>query len=314
MNSENPAQASHALNIALVTEEAAGIRLLRSLSASPHNICYVFCSAASESMNGISVWTIANDLGLNTVPVEQLKQPTTPQKLKDANIDLIISVRSPAILNDKIIACPRIGAFNLHTGPLPAYAGRNVISWAIFNGENSHGVTLHELTAEIDGGDIIYQSLFPIEQNDTALDVTGRCIKEGIILVNKLINLAALSPTQLPRKQQDSRLRHYYDKSTPNQGNIDWNWDADKIDRFVRACNFYPLPTPWGHPKAVIGNQPIQVLSVQKTSQKTEESPGSLKVTSEKKILVACKDGWIHIDEVITDEGAQEAFQALTAE
>lgn len=312
MSPEQPDNKPNPLKIALVTEEAAGIRLLRSLSASAHNISYVFCADTSETGNGVSVWSIAKDLELNAVPVDQLKLPAMVHELREANIDLLISVRSPAILSDEVIASPRLGAFNLHTGPLPAYAGRNVISWAIFNGETSHGVTLHRLTAEIDGGNIVYKTQFPIEENDTALDITGRSIKEGISLVNKLIDQVAIDPSALPEEPQDIELRQYYDKSIPNRGSIDWGWEANHIDQFVRACNFYPLPSPWGHPKAIIGNQSVQILSVHRIFEPTKETPGTLKISSAQEVLIACKDEWIAIDDVIIDGNAQEAFLALT--
>lgn len=302
---------NNALKIALVTEEAAGIRLLRALGASSHQLCYVFCAPPTETETGPSVWTVAQDMGLDTHPVDRLKDPEFIQELRHANIDLLLSVRSPAILSKAVIASPKIGAFNLHTGPLPAYAGRNVISWAIFNGETSHGVTLHQLSEEIDGGDIIYQTRFAIEPDDTALAITGRCIKEGIELVKALIHQAALNPEEIPRHPQDKSGRHYYGKNIPCEGKIDWNQPAKKIHNFIRACGFYPLPSPWGYPEARLGNRLVPLLSAQQTFEPTHAKPGTVQADTDKTILVACADEWLRIKEIMLDGVAQQAHDLL---
>ena len=58
--------------------------------------------------------------------------------------------------------------FNFHGGILPAYRGSCTLNWAIINGEEETGVTLHILDSGIDTGSIIDISKFPIEQSETA--------------------------------------------------------------------------------------------------------------------------------------------------
>ena len=54
-------------------------------------------------------------------------------------------------------SAPTIGSFNLHPGPLPEYAGLNVPSWAIYEGEKrSHGVTVHWMDEGVDTGPIAW--------------------------------------------------------------------------------------------------------------------------------------------------------------
>jgi len=58
---------------------------------------------------------------------------------------------------EAVLGVPARGAWNLHPGPLPRYAGLNAPSWAIYRGEQRHGVTVHRMDRGIDTGDIAYQ-------------------------------------------------------------------------------------------------------------------------------------------------------------
>jgi methionyl-tRNA formyltransferase len=58
---------------------------------------------------------------------------------------------------------------NIHASVLPFYRGPTPTYWCIANGERSTGYTLHEMTARIDAGPILYQEAFPIDGvRDTA--------------------------------------------------------------------------------------------------------------------------------------------------
>ena len=46
---------------------------------------------------------------------------------------------------------------NCHAGNLPFYRGRNVLNWALINGEKKFGITVHFIDKGIDTGDIIIQ-------------------------------------------------------------------------------------------------------------------------------------------------------------
>lgn len=63
----------------------------------------------------------------------------------------------------------RMGSFNLHPGPLPRYAGLNVRSWAIYQDEQTHGVTLHWMEARVDTGPIAFETMFDLSADDSGL-------------------------------------------------------------------------------------------------------------------------------------------------
>jgi len=82
-------------------------------------------------------------------------------RLQATEPDLVISLRFGLIIRDEVIAIPRYGVINLHSGLLPDYRGVMATFRAMLEGESEIGSTLHFIQdAGVDTGDII--SLLPI--------------------------------------------------------------------------------------------------------------------------------------------------------
>lgn len=72
---------------------------------------------------------------------------------------------------------------NIHPGPLPKYRGVRPINWALKNGENHHGVTIHRMDEGIDSGPIYGQVIFPIwPEVDEVRDVYDRMLSCAMAL------------------------------------------------------------------------------------------------------------------------------------
>lgn len=63
---------------------------------------------------------------------------------------------------------------NIHPSLLPKYTGLNTHQRAIDAGDNKHGVTVHFVTEELDGGPGIIQAEVPILEHDTATELAKR--------------------------------------------------------------------------------------------------------------------------------------------
>ncbi|GFD70601.1 phosphoribosylglycinamide formyltransferase [Alteromonas marina] len=63
---------------------------------------------------------------------------------------------------------------NIHPSLLPKYKGLNTHQRAIDNGDEEHGVSVHFVTPELDGGPVIIQSRVPVFEEDTASDLAER--------------------------------------------------------------------------------------------------------------------------------------------
>lgn len=63
---------------------------------------------------------------------------------------------------------------NIHPSLLPKYKGLNTHQRAIDNGDKEHGVSVHFVTPELDGGPVIIQSKVPVFEGDTAEELASR--------------------------------------------------------------------------------------------------------------------------------------------
>jgi methionyl-tRNA formyltransferase len=76
-------------------------------------------------------------------------------------VDVAMSVFYDKIIKPNFInRCKNI--INLHNAPLPFYRGVRPINWALKNGEQYHGVTIHKISPGIDDGDILGKVTYPI--------------------------------------------------------------------------------------------------------------------------------------------------------
>lgn len=65
-------------------------------------------------------------------------------------------------------------AYNVHTGLLPEYGGRDIFAHTIKNKEYEQGLTLHKMTGEYDYGQIISKITYPVFEGDTPLSLYER--------------------------------------------------------------------------------------------------------------------------------------------
>jgi methionyl-tRNA formyltransferase len=280
------------MNIVLIGEESAGVRTLASLKQSSHRLVAVLASPNNTTSTGASVWNAACNLGVETWPAQLVGDPQFAEKLRAEKVEIILNVHSLYIIHRSVLAAPSIGAFNLHPGPLPRYAGLNAISWAIYRGETTHGVTLHKMVPEIDAGPIVYQARFPLEDGDSAFSLSRKCVSEGLALIQQFLEVAALDPLQIPLTPQDLQAREYFGKEVPEGGRLSWCWAAAKVVNFVRACDYFPFYSPWGHPLTSVGDTQIAIVKAARTGTRCSVAPGTVGETSGSEVLIACGDEW----------------------
>ena len=301
------------LRIVLAAEEAAGLKALHAVAQSGHTLLAVLTSPAPDARRGSSVGEVAKQLGYEVWPAARVKDASLGQTLRSLGVDLLLNVHSLFLIHGDVVAAPRIGSFNLHPGPLPSYAGLNAPSWAVVHGEPSHAVTLHWMTPGIDTGAIAYEARFPLTDADTGLSVSARCVKEGIPLVVQLLADAAHVPHRIPSRPQDlTRRRVFKRRDVPHGGRIDWSLKASEIDAYVRAADFYPMPSPWGHPAAMLDGREVQVAKVQRTGRPCEGAPGTVN-RSGGAVEVATGDEWLLLKRLRVADRYVDPAAALTA-
>lgn len=95
--------------------------------------------------------------------IKNINSPDTVQQIKDLAPDLIVSIRFGQIIKNEILAIPKYGTVNLHSGLLPEYRGILATFWSLLNGATHYGYTLHTIDdSSIDTGPIIERVKRPV--------------------------------------------------------------------------------------------------------------------------------------------------------
>ncbi len=180
----------------------------------------------------------------NNLPVikhKKVKDSEVIKKIKKINPEIIFCIGGTQIIPGEVLKIPQLGVLNIHPALLPKYRGRFSTVHALFNGDRQTGVTAHFMDEGIDSGPIIFQKKIKIDKNDTAKSLYDKFTKEGSVIFTQVVRLW-LKSKKIKTVSQQKNKASYYSKKLPNNGELDWNWDGNKILRFIRAMTFEPFP------------------------------------------------------------------------
>lgn len=250
-----------------------------------------------DYLNGKSLTQIPASLR----PIEAHDVNKITHTLRELEPDIIFSINNFQLIKDEIISIPPLGVINFHNGPLPKYAGLNVCSWAIINGEREHGVTWHYVDKGVDSGNIIAQKKFPIEEHENALHLIMKCIKVGIGLFSEI--LPDVTKQRVQGIPQDVSQRTIYKKSEmPNNGKVSFQWSGRKVYNFIRGLNFDPIENNFVRPHALLNNKIIHIDQAEiSNSTPAKENHGLIVTADDTKILVQADDAQLALKKVRDD-------------
>jgi methionyl-tRNA formyltransferase len=162
--------------------------------------------------------------------------------------DIIYSVQYHQILRQAHIDKAKQLAVNLHMAPLPEYRGSNQFSFAIIEGKEEFGTTLHKIDTRIDHGDILFQKRFPIPENCWVDDLYKLTVDASVNLFRQTLPHIILGNYQ-PVSQQLLEAKYgtslHYRKEMSSLKEINLNWDKQKIERHIRATSMPGFEPPY---------------------------------------------------------------------
>jgi methionyl-tRNA formyltransferase len=175
------------------------------------------------------------------IPVFQpvrIKLPENVAELKKYEADIYVVAAFGQILSQEILDIPKFGCVNIHASLLPKYRGAAPIQQAILDGEEKTGVTIMQMAAGMDTGDILIQREIPIEHNETGGGLFDKLsILGGELIVDALPMIERGELTPVP---QDEAKATKCGKLSKDMGKIDFSKDADTIRNLVRGLNPWP--------------------------------------------------------------------------
>lgn len=173
---------------------------------------------------------------------------TSLEALLQLEVDFLISVQYHQILKAKHLEIAKKQAINLHMAPLPEYRGCNQFTFAIIDGKEEFGTTLHIMNEGIDSGDILAEKRFAIPTDCFVKELYELTFEASCQLFEEKIG-AVLLEQCMPIPQASLLNKRtcsiHYRKEIAAAKKIDLNWDADKIWRHVRATSMPGFPPPY---------------------------------------------------------------------
>ena len=124
------------------------------------------------------------------------------------NPDLGLIYGSP-ILKPELFQIPTFGTLGIHHGRVPEYRGKKTTFWAVFNGEETAGVTIQRVNAGLDAGEVLKAGEVVIG-NRSLRSIWNELEKLGLDLYIQAI-LEVKSGTAIYRPQQGKKGKIYRD-------------------------------------------------------------------------------------------------------
>ncbi len=231
------------------------------------------------------------------IPVLKLRDVNTSESismLTSYGANLFVSMSFNQILKKDILSCG-VDFINCHAGLLPEYRGRNVLNWAMINGEKEFGVTVHYVDQGIDTGDIILQEKVPILPTDYYKEVLDKAVETCAQVLDASIQ--KITQGKVERVEQESLGRGFY-CSMREEGDeiINWDLSSNQIYDFVRALTPPSLGARCFYNKDVVVILETEVLPY---PYKHKGRAGIVTGCMEQGVVVKTMDGEILVKKVI---------------
>jgi methionyl-tRNA formyltransferase len=195
----------------------------------------------------------AQELGLTVLQPEKIRDPAVVARLRALKPDLMVVVAYGQIIPADVLSIPNKGVVNVHASLLPRHRGAAPIAHAILAGDRETGVTIMKMDEQLDHGPILSMRRTEIGPREDAAGLTARLARLGAdLLVDTLARLDRIEPAE-----QDHALATIAPRLRRENGELNWEMDADEMDRRVRALLPWPgttLPTARGRIKVLSGH------------------------------------------------------------
>ena len=184
--------------------------------------------------------------------------------------DVMVVAAYGLILPQWVLDVPRLGCLNIHASLLPRWRGAAPIHRAIEAGDLETGVTIMQMDAGLDTGEMLLTERLPIRADDTTGSLHDRLAVLGGRLIVEALEIAACGG--LTAQKQPTAGVTYAHKIDKAEAALDWTAPAELLARRVRAFNPFPGAATalageaikvWAaHTEAAAGGAPGEVLSV----------------------------------------------------
>lgn len=220
--------------------------------------------------------------GLPVLQPASLKSAEVQHTLAEYAADAMVVAAYGLILPPAVLELPRLGCLNIHASLLPRWRGAAPIQRAMLAGDKETGISIMQMDAGLDTGDVLLKKSCPITEHDTAQTLHDKLAALGAESIVEALHL--LEQNRLVRVAQDNAQATYAAKLSKAEAQIDWASDAAQIARAVRAYNPFPVAT------ASFNDTPIKIWQAS-VRDDLAGKPGTVLSVEKTGIIVACGQG-----------------------
>lgn len=269
---------------------------LQALIDSPHNVIAVYTqpdkpAGRGKKLQASPVKQLAEQHQIPVYQPKSLRKPETQAELTALHADVMVVVAYGLILPQAVLDAPTYGCLNVHGSLLPRWRGAAPIQRAIWAGDKQTGVTIMQMDAGLDTGDMLHKVFCDIDLQDTSADLYHKLAE---IAPNALIEvLNHLTDGTFIAEPQDDTQSNYAEKLSKEEAKLDWQLSAAQLERNIRAFNPWPmaylqLTDEQGNPQTLKVYHATVLPSVSQT-------PGTIISADKNGIQIATADGVLNL-------------------
>ena len=203
-------------------------------------------------------------------------------QIEAAQADVMVVAAYGLILPKWTLETPRLGCLNIHASLLPRWRGAAPIHRAIEAGDAETGVTIMQMDAGLDTGDMLLVERIAIAPTDTTATLHDKLAGLGARLIVEALEIAACgSLTRTKQPQEGVTYAHKIEKA---EAEVDWSQPADVIERRIRA--FDPFPGAATH----LGDEAVKLWrsEIDSGPHSLDAPSGTILLADASGVTVAC--------------------------
>ena len=268
---------------------------LKSLYEAGHEISAVVTQpdkpkGRSRALQMSPVKEYALQKGIEVFQPVRIRKPEAVEKLKEFDAEVFVVAAFGQILSQEILDMPKYGCINVHASLLPAYRGSAPIQWCIINGEEKTGVTIMQIDARINTGDMLLKKEVPILPSDTAESLSDKLEQAGGEAIVEALGLLERGELKaIPQNEAESSYVSMIDKA---MGRIDFSRSAVEIDRRIRGLN------PWPSAYTSYKGKTLKIWEAAPLLEETDGQPGSIERVEKDAVYVNTGKGILKVTQL----------------
>ena len=268
---------------------------LKALLDGPERVAAVVCQPDRERGRGKKVSpppvkALAERHRIPVLQPESVRTASFAAEMQALTPDLLVVVAYGKILPQVLLDLPPLGAINVHGSLLPKYRGAAPIQWAVINGETETGITVIQMDAGMDTGDILLTAPVPIGPQETAGELFERLAALGGATLSDAV--ARLKEGGLTAQPQAHALATHAPPLAKEMGHLDWSLPARRLHSLIRGLD------PWPSAYGFIDGKRFRFFSPEIVPIRADEPPGAICRADSQGLLVACGEDRLLIREL----------------